>query len=618
MKNIFKSLFKQIIFWFLFFALSRIIFLIFYRKYLVGIDFNSILSIFIHALKLDLSTVCYIISIPFLLLTAQAIVSREWMNKLMLAYNTLMIFTYSLITTAELGVYDEWQTKLSSKAIKYLSHPSEIYNSVTTGTFFILLIILLAQFSIGFFAFKQFFWHRIGKTTIKIYYTLSFFIITLVLIAIGFRGGLQQIPINQSDAYFSKHDILNLTSVNSGWNMIHSLHQNFYSIEKNPFEYYKTEEAKRIIDEIHKVKRDTTVKVLNTANPNIVFILLEGWSADLIESLGGEKGITPRFRDLEKDGILFTHMYSSGSRSEQGMSSIFGGCPATPLAQITRQPDKFVKLPSYTKMLISKGYHTSYYFGGDLGYENIRGYLYSNNIERIVEGKDFSSSFPRGKLGLHDEFVYPRLLNDLNNEKAPFFAAYFTMSTHAPFDVPNYKEKIHWPKIEKEYVNSAYYADSCLGDFIAKAKNTAWYKNTLIVIVSDHGHNSYKGHEMWNTEYQKIPMLFLGGALKDKYRGTKIDKFGSQIDIASTLLHQLGMKSNNFRWSKNLLNPYSPNFTYSAFEVGLNWRCADGEFVYEHNMKKYLDEKLPAAKKDSIEKVGKAYLQEVYREYFEY
>ena len=113
-------------------------------------------------------------------------------------------------------------------------------------------------------------------------------------------------------------------------------------------------------------------------------------------------------------------------------------------------------------------------------------------------------------------------------------------------------------------------------------------------------------------------MLFLGGALKDKYRGTKIDKFGSQIDIASTLLHQLGMKSNNFRWSKNLLNPYSPNFTYSAFEVGLNWRCTDGEFVYEHNMKKYLDEKLPTAKKDSIEKVGKAYLQEVYREYFEY
>jgi phosphoglycerol transferase MdoB-like AlkP superfamily enzyme len=557
-------------------------------------------------------------AIPFLLLTTQSVFSREWMNKIILVYNALIIFIYSLITTAELGIYDEWQTKLSSKAIKYLAHPSEVYNSASTSTFFLLLLILFAQFFVGFWTYRRWFWHRIGKTTIKRYYSFSFFIITLSLLGICLRGGLQQIPINQSDAYFSKHDVLNLASVNSGWNMIHSLHQNFYSIEKNPFAYYKTEEAKRITDEMHKVKKDTTVRVLKTTNPNIIFILLEGWSADLIESLGGEKGITPHFRELEKEGILFTHMYSSGSRSEQGMSSVFAGCPATPLAQIARQPDKFVKLPSLPKALIAKGYHTSYYFGGDLVYGNIRGYIFSNGFDRIVEGKDFSSSFPRGKLGLHDEFVYPRFLNDLNNEKTPFFAAYFTMSTHAPFDIPNYKEKIHWPKLEKEYVNAAYYADSCLGDFIAKAKKTTWYENTLIVIVSDHGHNSYKGHEYWNTEYQKIPMIFLGGAVKDEYRGTQIDKYGSQIDIASTLLHQLGMKSDKFRWSKNLLNPYSPNFTYSAFEVGINWRCTDGDFVYEHNLNKYLDEKLPVAKKDSIEKAGKAYLQEVYREYFEY
>ena len=192
------------------------------------------------------------------------------------------------------------------------------------------------------------------------------------------------------------------------------------------------------------------------------------------------------------------------------------------------------------------------------------------------------------------------------------------MSTHAPFDIPNFKEPIQWPKLEKEYVNSAYYSDSCLGDFISKAKKTDWYKNTLFIIVSDHGHSSYKGYEYWNSDYQKIPMMFLGGAIKDEYKGTQINKYGSQVDIASTLLHQLDMKSDKFKWSKNLLNPYSPDFTYSAFEVGFNWRCANGEFVYDYNMNKYLDEKLPPAKKDSIEKAGKAYLQQVYREYFEY
>lgn len=618
MKNILRSFGKQVLFWFLFFALSRIIFLIYYRRYLSGIDTASILGVFVHGLKLDLSTLSYIMAFPLLMLTVQALHHKFWINKVLLIYHSILIFIYALITTAELGIYDEWQTKLSSKVIKYLAQPTEIYNSASTGIFFLLLAILLIQFLAGFFVFRRWFWHRIGTIAVKFYYSIAFFIITLVLIGIGLRGGLQQIPINQSDAYFSKHDVLNLVAVNSGWNMIHSLHQNYYSLDKNPFSYYKPEEARKIVDQINKEKKDTTVLVLKTKKPNILLILLEGWSADLIESLGGEKGITPRFREIEKEGILFTHMYSSGSRSEQGMSSVFGGSHATPLAQIARQPYKFVKLPSLTKELISKGYYTSYYFGGDLEYGNIRGYIYSNNFDRIVEGKDFSSSLPQGKLGIHDEFVFPRLLSDINNEKTPFFTAFFTMSTHAPYDIPNYKETIHWPKLEKEYVNAAHYADSCLGDFIAKAKQTKWYANTLIIIVSDHGHNSYKGHPVWSCAYQKIPMLFLGGALKDEYQGTQIDKYGSQVDIASTLLHQLGMKSDKFRWSKNLLNPYSPNFTYSAFEVGLNWRCPDGEFAYEHNLHKFLEENLTATKKDSIEKAGKAYLQEVFREYFEY
>jgi phosphoglycerol transferase MdoB-like AlkP superfamily enzyme len=618
MKNILKSVIKQVAFWFLFFALSRIIFLIYYRKYLIGIDTTSILAVFIHAWKIDLSTVCYIMALPFLLLTIQSLHHKFWINNVILIYQSIIIFIYALITTAELGIYDEWQTKLSSKVIKYLSHPSEVYNSAATGTFYLLLFILLIQFSIGFLVFRRWFWHRIGTMTVKIYYSFSFFIVTLILIGLGLRGGWQQIPINQSDAYFSEHDILNLTAVNSGWNIMQSVQENIHALEKDPFVFYKPEEAKKITEDIIKAKKDTTVQVLKTKNPNIMLVILEGWSADLIESLGGEKGITPHFHELEKDGILFTNIYSSGTRSEQGMSNIFGAFPSHPLSIITRQPDKFCKLPSLSQTLREKGYHTFFMYGGDLEYGNIRGYIYFNKFERIIEESDFSRTIPRGKLGIHDEFIYPELLSNLNNEKTPFFAAYFTMSTHAPFDIPNYKEKIHWPKLEKEYVNAAFYADSCLNDFISKAKKTLWYKNTLFIIVSDHGHSSYKNRTEWSRDYQKIPLIFLGGAIKDEYRGTQIDKFGSQVDIASTLLHQMDIKSDKFIWSKNLLNPYCPDFSYTEFEVGFNWRCTVGDFVYDHHLKKFPDENLPAAKKDSIEKVGKAYLQELFRVYFEY
>jgi len=618
MKNILRSFGKQVLFWFLFFAFARITFLIYYHKFIGVIDVISVLAVFWHALRLDLSTVCYIMMFPVLVLGIQSIISRNWMNKVILIYHSILIFIYSLITSSEIGIYEEWQTKLGSKAIKYLSNPGEIYNSASTGVFFFLLFILLVQFFAGFLAYRKWFFQRITCAAGNFFFTVIFFTVSLIMIGIGLRGGLQQIPINQSVAYFSKHNILNLTAVNSGWNMIHSLHQNFYSLNKNPFQYFNAVEAEKIVEGIHKIPKDTTIQVLKTKNPNIVLIILEGWSADLVESLGGEKGITPRFKEFEKNGILFSNIYASGTRSEEGMSAIFGGFPSMPLAQISRQPDKFIKLPSLTQQLISKGYHTSFYFGGDLSYGNMRGYIYYNNFEKIIESSDFNNDVPRGKLGIHDEFVYRKLLEYLNKEKTPFFSAYFTLSSHSPYDIPDFKENIQWPELEKKYVNAAYYSDSCLGDFISNAKKQKWFSNTLFVIVADHGHGSYKAREYWSPAYNKIPLLLYGDVIKDESRGTICDKIGSQVDVAATLLHQLGFKSNNFNWSKNMLNPYSPGFAYYAFEVGFGWVCSDGEFVFEHNMKKFLEEKLPANKKDSTEKVGKTYLQQVYQEYWDY
>jgi phosphoglycerol transferase MdoB-like AlkP superfamily enzyme len=618
MKEILRSFGKQLLFWFLFFALSRIIFILYYHKYLADIDLISIIAIFPHGLKLDISTLCYIMAIPFLLLTVQTWIHRNWMNKFLLIYHAVIIFIFSLIITAELGIFDEWQTKLSVKALRYLSHPSEVFNSAATGTFFLLILILMAQCIGGFIAYKKWFWHKIKKSARNIYFTVAFFVVTLSLMIIGFRGGVGEVPINQSDAYFSKHNILNLVAVNSGWNMLQSISQNFSSLNKNPFIYYKSNEAAEIVKNILHLPKDTTIKVLKVKKPNIVLIIFEGWSADLIESYGGHKGITPCFKELEKGGILFKNIYASGTRSEQGMSNIFGGFPSHPLSIITRQPDKFIKLPSLTKTLAAQGYHSSFFFGGQLAYGNMKGYIYSNNFDKIVDEPDFKSSIPRGKLGIHDEYMYRELMSALNNEKKPFFSALFTVSTHSPYDIPNFKENIKWPALEKEYVNAAYYADSCLGDFIAKAKKQPWFANTLFIMVSDHGHSSYKPWDYWTKEYQRIPMLFYGAVIKDSLKGTCCEKYGSQVDIAATLLHQLGMKSDKFRWSKDLLNPYTHNYAYYSYEVGLGWVCPEGYFSYEHNLNKFFEEKLPKTKKDSIEKAGKAYLQEVYKEYWNY
>ncbi len=299
------------------------------------------------------------------------------------------------------------------------------------------------------------------------------------------------------------------------------------------------------------------------------------------------------------------------------MSSIFGGFPAHPISSITVQPDKFSKLTTITHKLIAQGYHTSFYFGGQLIYGNIRGFILHNGFERITELENFGNDVKKGKLGVHDEFLLARQLNDLNKEKEPFFSALFTLSSHSPYDQPM-EEVLHWGQNEKQYINSAYYTDHSLGEYFRNTRKQPWFKNTLFILVADHSHNSYRNWPFTTPMYHKIPLLFLGDVIKDEFKGTTISKLANQPDIASTLLHQLNIGAEEFHWSRNLFNPYSPEFAYFSFEEGVGWIRPAGHFVYDARVKHFNELSLPDASKDSIIREGKSYLQAVFEEYMSY
>ncbi|MCB9015412.1 MAG: sulfatase-like hydrolase/transferase [Lentimicrobiaceae bacterium] len=618
MKKILLAFLKMFIFWMLYFAIARTLFLVANVNLLKveGIAFSEIMASYLYALHLDFATACYFMMIPFVLFLVQSVYSPAWLNKVLKVYTYIGLFLFSLLTVVELGIYPEWKTKLPFKAFTYLSHPAEIYDTISTASFFSLLGAFAVFFMISLLIFKKWFYKDIVQVKRNYLFSAVFAVITPIVLFIGARGGVQQIPINQSESYYSHHNILNLASVNSGFNLFINIIENYKNFGKNPFASYPDGEVKETINEIFKTPVDTTIRVLNTERPNIVLIIMESWSADLIESLGGEPGITPEFHKLENEGILFTNLYATGPRSEQAMSSIFGGFPAHPISSITVQPDKFAKLPTLTNKLINEGYATSFYFGGQLIYGNIKGFILHNGFKRITEGADFGNDVKKGKLGVHDEFVLARQLNDLNKEKEPFFSALFTLSSHSPYDQPM-EEVLHWGDNERKYINSAYYTDRSLGQFISNARKQPWFKNTLFIFVADHSHNSYRNWPFTTPLYHRIPLLLFGDVIKDEFKGMKIKRLSNQPDLASTLLHQLNISADEFHWSRNLFNPYSPEFAYYSFEEGLGWVRPAGHFVWDARVKHYNENSIPPAFQDSIIREGKSYLQAVFQEYMD-
>lgn len=618
-KKYLVAFFLQAAYWMLLFAFARLLFML-YHLQLLRIDevgFWDALQVFYHALKLDFATACYFMLIPFLIWLFQSFNGYKFPGIILKIYTYIFTFAYMLITAGEIGLYPEWKTKLNAKAIKYLQNPSEVFHSAETTTFFILLFGAIALTILLIWMYNRYFFTDLSKRKTALWYSLVYLLITPPVLLLGIRGGFQQIPINQSQSYFSQKNILNLMATNNAFNLYVSIFENLKNLDSNPFVYFQEEEAKKTVAEIYQIEKDTTIMVLNTPQPNIVILLMESWSADVIESLGGEAGITPEFKKLESEGILFDQVLSCGSRSEQAMASVFSGFPAHPISSITIQPDKTTRLPSLVHKLKNLGYSSSFYFGGQLIYGNIRSFIYYNGFDRIIEGKDFDNSIQQGKLGVHDDFTLDRLFRDLNNEKEPFFSTLFTLSSHSPYDQPM-DQVLDWGNNEKDFINSVYYADHSLGTFFGKAKTADWYANTLFIVVADHSHNSYRNWPYHTEAYHRVPMLWLGGAIDSAFRCTKWHSPASQADLSATILAQLQQDAKGFHWSRNLFNPYTPQFKYFGFDNGVMWIEPDAEFCFDADLKKYYWSRPTNPPPVDIEKRGKSYLQVLYQEYLDY
>ncbi len=607
---------RQFISWMLFFQVCRLIFLLWNREEITEGGFNNFISPFYHGLYMDLSMSSYMMILPWLFYSISLFTEKEIFLKISRWITFILLVLVSLLTIAELPVYDEWHTKLTYKAIWFLGNPSEVFNTASGKQLFYGTLSIAFVSAAGILIFKLLVPKNLNPRRKPWLQSILFFLLTPGLIFTGMRGGYFQIPIQVSDAYYSKQNILNLSAVNSTFNLFSNWIENSHAGE--PYHFLPDQTAKEIFAKMQAVEKDTTIHILTTTKPNVVLVVLESWSADLVKSCGGYDSLTPHFEQLIKDGILFTNCYASGSLSDQGMAAVFSSFPAQPKTSVITQPNKYIHIPCLNSSFKKAGYATSFMFGGQLSYGNIRSYMYYNGFDKIIEGKDFDGSIHQGSLGVADQYLFDRQTKELAHEKEPFFAAMFTLSSHGPFDFPM-KEVFHWGEKEKPYINSVYYSDRCIYEFIEAAKKTSWYKNTLFVFVSDHSHNSPKNWAFNQPEYRHIPMLFFGEVIKPEYRGMKYDSVASQTDLSSTLLHQLDLESSQFTYSKNLFNPFTKKYAYYAFDEGFGIVKPEGNLVWhvKENKTEFVKANSPDAELE-MKKEGQAFLQYLMGEYFRY
>ncbi len=592
--------------------------MIYNHDFLDGIGFWEIGKAFFAALSLDTSMACYLLVIPFLLLSIALFKPFKWIIPVIQWYQIILMILVAIIYSSELELFREWGTKLNYKALLHLSNPSEIYGITSNKVLILGLLNIGIQSAIAIWLTKRTIHQKLLTNTPPLFLSMLSVLILPGIIFLGIRGGINPIPINISDAYYSTHNVLNLASVNSTWHLMQSVETNISNLDTNPYNYFPLEEVENNVENLFLPNaQDSVIPIFKQERPNIVLVLLEGWSSHLIHPLGGSDSITPNFNALTEEGLLFTHFLATGGRSDQGITGLMSGFPAQPTTSVTHQPSKYPGLPSFPKKLEKIGYSSLFVFGGELNYANIRSFLMHVGIQQIIEDEDFDSEIPRAKLGVHDEFMYPRFMEEINELNPPFFAVSFNLSSHAPYDIPM-DYKFDWGGRHNGYINSVYYADSCLGQFMRAAQHQPWYENTLFIITADHSHPTHKEEPVYMSENRKIPLLIYGPALMDEMRGKRMSNIASQVDFSPTMLAQFGIEYDEFHWGKNMLSTHPKQFAFFTFDDGASLEKPDGFYAYSHNQKRVFFEQFDSSANKNLHiRECKSCLQKLFQDYLD-
>lgn len=589
--------------------------------------FTELPAVIWHGLPLDLSMAGYLSVIPGLLSIAVVWLKRELVKPIMNIYFIIasLLITCSFLLNASL--YPYWKYPLDSTPLFYFfTSPADAIASVSIWQVILSIVILIvltlgvwftlrmrgekrqqySRYSYGYGGFgsgkrnrfDDFDRHR-GRTSIIL-------LLLTGLLFLPIRGGITVSTMNTGQAYYSQNAYLNHSAVNPLFSLLESItHQEDFASQ---YRFMKDKEADKIFATMTSTSDENTYPLLNEATfkkgtPDILIVIMESFASDIMPSMGSYKDVAVCLDSIAQQSILFTRFYANSFRTDRGMVSILSGYPAQPTTSIMRYPRKTSQLPSIARNLAKyKNYKTTYYYGGDADFCNMRSYLVSQGYQHIISDANFPIEDKLSKWGVPDHIVAARMMEDIKaqqNEKRPMLRILQTSSSHEPFEVP-------YHRLKDKRLNAFAYTDSVMGAIVREYRKLPRWKNTLIVFVPDHvGGYKENLNDHDRSRYQ-IPLILAGGAIS---RPMKVGIIGSQHDIAATLLGQLGVEHREFTFSKNMMSDATPKFAFFAVNDAFGIVSEENSLIYDNRAKRIVYDK---GEKGFNLKRGQAYLQKLY------
>ncbi len=525
-------------------------------------DTQGFAYVLFQGIRFDLMLAGMLLVLPLMISPLVAVFSKPqsgW-NFILRVYLTLVFAAVVFLELSTPSFINQYDLRPNYLYVEYLKYPQEVLSTLWVGYKFQLIVSILitglSAYGINK-ALKKYQPNDI-KLTLPVAILASPALFLICVMAV--RSTFDHRPVNPASVAFSTDPLVNTLPLSSSYSVLYAIYDQRHQ-DSGGFAYGEIADEKAMELVKQNMQIDPTAFVseaiptlhhqqayVQRKRPlNLVIILEESLGAEFVGSLGGLP-LTPNIDSLANQGIWFENMYATGTRSVRGIEAVISGFTPTTSRSVVKLNKSQRDFFTIASLLSEMNYDTSFIYGGEAHFDNMRGFFANNGFNKIYDKNDYEDPIFFGSWGASDEDLFNKAHGIFESypEDKPFFSLVFTTSNHSPFEFPDGRIELYGSEKNTVY-NTVKYTDYALGEFIKKARASRYWENTLFVVVADHN-SRVRGAELVPIDHFHIPALILGADVPV----TRYKPLASQIDLMPTLLSLMGVNSTHPGIGKDL------------------------------------------------------------------
>jgi phosphoglycerol transferase MdoB-like AlkP superfamily enzyme len=564
------------------FSAFRVALLVLHRDKLADVGFADLAKCVHTGLLYDSVPVAGLL-LPLLALTllpSERRLTGQGFRRLIAGYMTFVVAAVAVLETIGTAFFLHFGVRLNLVAVEYLVNAREVFGYIWTAyPAWALPLAVAAGVPLVYCLWAQRLWQKPVEPMPASTRWLAMLVL-MGLCVFAARGWSVHYPLDMGTVYtrVATHTLLHEAARNNAFTLGHAVHACLFADDEHELKRYpfpSREDAYATTARLLAQPGDRPLaspknpfwRRVGTGQParpyNVVVILMESMAGPNVGCLGHADSVSPNLDRLADEGMFFDRCYAVGERTNRGITGVLCGFPDIGASSIVKQPraqGMFLTLP---ELFAQRGYSTSFLYGGTPVFGNVGAFLSAAGVQNIIAQREIEAAGRSGPVtywGLTDEVLleHAHEVFEAHDEDQPFFAVVLTVSNHEPFDMPlEGTDLVDSDDFEVKKRNGVAYADRALGRFFDQARTSAYFDNTLFVLVADHGLYFNREH-LIDIEGFRVPLILYGPNLTDAagqplVPPRRVSTVCSQTDIAPTVLGLLGGEFEHCFMGRDLL-----------------------------------------------------------------